>query len=66
VYAVVSGRKGAIISEDIEYGTTFYSPKAKLPIIESFGFDDELMSKTSGIALLQSIFDGFFKIDQDP
>ncbi|EGG07898.1 uncharacterized protein MELLADRAFT_35253, partial [Melampsora larici-populina 98AG31] len=66
VYAVVSRRKGTIISEEIKDGTTFYSIKAKLPIIESFGFNDELMSKTSGIALPQLIFDGFLKIDQDP
>lgn len=66
VYAVVSRRKGTIISEEIKDGTTFYSIKAKLPIIESFGFNDELMSKTSGIALPQLIFDGFLRIDQDP
>ncbi|KAH9819578.1 hypothetical protein DFH28DRAFT_924919 [Melampsora americana] len=66
VYAVVSRRKGTIISEEIKDGTTFYSIKAILPIIESFGFNDELMSKTSGIALPQLIFDGFKKIDQDP
>lgn len=66
VYAVVSRRKGTIVSEEIKDGTTFYTIKAKLPVIESFGFNDELMKKTSGIALPQLIFDGFTAIDQDP
>lgn len=66
VYAVVSRRKGTIVSEEIKDGTSFYTIKAKLPVIESFGFNDELMKKTSGIALPQLIFDGFLAIDQDP
>ncbi|KAH9468798.1 hypothetical protein MJO28_005162 [Puccinia striiformis f. sp. tritici] len=67
VYGVIARRKGIIKSEEIKDGTTFYTIGAKLPIIESFGFNDELMKKTSGIALPQLIFDGFeILFDQDP
>jgi ribosome assembly protein 1 len=67
VYGVIARRKGVIKSEEIKDGTTFYTIGAKLPIIESFGFNDELMKKTSGIALPQLIFDGFeIAFDQDP
>lgn len=67
VYGVIARRKGIIKSEEIKDGTTFYTIGAKLPIIESFGFNDELMKKTSGIALPQLIFDGFQTFfDQDP
>ncbi|MBW0480130.1 hypothetical protein O181_019845 [Austropuccinia psidii MF-1] len=66
VYGVVSRRRGVIKSEEIKDGTTFYTIGAKLPIIESFGFNDELMKKTSGVALPQLVFDGFEMINQDP
>ncbi|PLW18750.1 hypothetical protein PCANC_10914 [Puccinia coronata f. sp. avenae] len=67
VYGVIARRKGVIKSEEIKDGTTFYTIGAKLPIVESFGFNDELMKKTSGIALPQLIFDGFeIAFDQDP
>jgi ribosome assembly protein 1 len=67
VYGVIARRKGVIKSEEIKDGTTFYTIGARLPIIESFGFNDELMKKTSGIALPQLIFDGFeILFDQDP
>ncbi|CAH7666943.1 hypothetical protein PPACK8108_LOCUS1310 [Phakopsora pachyrhizi] len=66
VYGVISRRRGVIKSEEIKDGTTFYSIRARIPIIESFGFNDELMKKTSGIALPQLIFDGFERIEIDP
>ncbi|KAA1084123.1 Cytoplasmic GTPase/eEF2-like protein (ribosomal bioproteinsis) [Puccinia graminis f. sp. tritici] len=67
VYGVIARRKGVIKSEEIKDGTTFYTIGARLPIIESFGFNDELMKKTSGIALPQLIFDGFeILVDLDP
>jgi hypothetical protein len=40
VYGVVARRKGKIISEEMKDGTPFFEIKAKLPVVESFGFSD--------------------------
>lgn len=40
VYAVVSRRKGRIISEEMDDGTSFFNIRALLPVVESFGFAD--------------------------
>lgn len=40
VYAVISKRKGKIVSEDLKDGTSFWQINALLPVIESFGFSD--------------------------
>lgn len=67
VYGVIARRKGTIKSEEIKEGTTFYTIVAQMPMIESFGFNDELMKKTSGVALPQFVFDGFqVAFDLDP
>lgn len=67
VYGVIARRKGTIKSEEIKEGTTFYTIVAQMPMVESFGFNDELMKKTSGIALPQLVFDGFqVAFDLDP
>jgi ribosome assembly protein 1 len=40
VYAVVSRRRGRIVSEDMKEGTPFFTINAAMPVIESFGFAD--------------------------
>lgn len=40
VYGVVSRRSGKIVSEEIKEGTSFFTIRALLPVIESFGFAD--------------------------
>ena len=37
-----------------------------MPVIESFGFADDLRSRTSGLAIPQLLFHGFEIFDQDP
>lgn len=66
VYAVVSRREGTLVPEEIKDGMIFHTIQVKLPFIESFGFNDEVMKKTTGIALPQLIFDGFTSINQEP
>jgi ribosome assembly protein 1 len=48
VYAVVARRRGKIVSEEMKEGTSFFSIRAMLPVVESFGFADG-MSKGFGI-----------------
>ena len=40
VYGVVARRSGKIVSEEMKEGTSFFTIRALLPVIESFGFAD--------------------------
>ncbi|KAI8639766.1 P-loop containing nucleoside triphosphate hydrolase protein [Parasitella parasitica] len=66
VYGVISKRKGKIVSEDLKDGTSFWQINALLPVIESFGFSDEIRKRTSGAASPQLVFSGFEMLDEDP
>ncbi|RHZ72134.1 hypothetical protein Glove_245g13 [Diversispora epigaea] len=66
VYGVISRRRGRIISEEMKEGTPFFQICAFLPVFESFGFADEIRTRTSGAASPQLIFSGFEMLDQDP
>lgn len=66
VYAVVARRRGRIVSEEMKEGTSFFTIRALLPVVESFGFADEIRKRTSGAASPQLIFSGFEMLDQDP
>ncbi|BFZ57759.1 Cytoplasmic GTPase/eEF2-like protein (ribosomal bioproteinsis) [Savitreella phatthalungensis] len=66
VYAVLSKRRGRVLSEEIKEGTPFFSVGATLPVVESFGFGDHLRKQTSGQAQPQLVFKGFELLDQDP
>ncbi|CCG81111.1 putative Ribosome biogenesis protein Ria1 [Taphrina deformans PYCC 5710] len=66
VYGVISKRKGKILSEEMKEGTPFFTIKALLPVVESFGFSDYIRKQTSGAASPQLIFTGFEILDEDP
>ncbi|GAA5871086.1 hypothetical protein JCM16303_001684 [Sporobolomyces ruberrimus] len=66
VYGVVAKRKGRIISEEMKEGTAFFTVSALLPVVESFGFADEIRTRTSGAASPQLVFKGYETLDQDP
>ncbi|KAK6363270.1 Elongation factor-like GTPase 1, variant 2 [Orbilia blumenaviensis] len=67
VYGVITRRRGRIVAEEMKEGTPFYTINALLPVVESFGFADEIRTKTSGAASPQLIFSGFENIlDEDP
>ncbi|RIA97611.1 P-loop containing nucleoside triphosphate hydrolase protein [Glomus cerebriforme] len=66
VYGVISRRRGRITSEELKEGTTFFQIFALLPVVESFGFADEIRKRTSGAASPQLIFSGFEMLDEDP
>ncbi|KAG1470378.1 hypothetical protein G6F56_002721 [Rhizopus delemar] len=66
VYGVISKRKGRILSEDLKDGTHFWQIHALLPVVESFGFPDEIRKRTSGAASPQLVFSGFEMLDEDP
>lgn len=66
VYAVVQQRHGKIISEEMKEGTPFFQIEAHIPVIEAFGFSEDLRKKTSGAAQPQLIFSGYECINLDP
>ena len=66
VYAVVTKRRGRITAEEMREGSPFFTISATLPVIESFGFAEEIRKRTSGAASPQLIFAGYEILDQDP
>lgn len=66
VYGVVQQRGGAIISEEMKEGTPFFTIIARIPVVEAFGFSEDIRKKTSGAASPQLVFDGFDVLDIDP
>ncbi|KAJ1867013.1 Cytoplasmic GTPase/eEF2-like protein (ribosomal biogenesis) [Coemansia sp. RSA 989] len=66
VYGVINRRRGRIISEELQEGTPYFMIKAAIPIVESFGFADEIRKRSSGAAVPLLIFRGFESLDIDP
>ncbi|KAH7910847.1 P-loop containing nucleoside triphosphate hydrolase protein [Hygrophoropsis aurantiaca] len=66
VYGVVARRRGRIVAEEMKEGTAFFTVSALLPVVESFGFADDIRKRTSGAASPQLIFSGYELLDQDP
>ncbi|KAL8930677.1 MAG: hypothetical protein Q9208_000548 [Pyrenodesmia sp. 3 TL-2023] len=66
VYAVITRRRGRIISESMKEGTPFFTILSVLPVAESFGFSEEIRKRTSGAASPQLVFQGFELLDEDP
>eukprot|EP00833_Pecoramyces_ruminatium_P016129 jgi/Orpsp1_1/1190161/evm.model.d7180000077100.1 len=56
IYGVLSKRHARIYEEDLKEGTQFFQIKSLLPVIESFGFADEIRKRTSGAASPQLLF----------
>lgn len=66
VYDVLTRRRGRVLSEAMKEGTPFFSIASVLPVVESFGFADEMRKRTSGAAQPQLVFAGFEILDEDP
>ncbi|KAI0061643.1 EF-G C-terminal domain-like protein [Artomyces pyxidatus] len=82
VYGVVAKRRGRIVAEEMKEGTSFFTVRAMLPVVESFGFADgkkrprhssavlthsvDIRKRTSGAASPQLVFSGYEMLDQDP
>ncbi len=50
MYAVLGRRRGRVTSEDVLEGTPLFLLEAVIPVVESFGFANELLKRTSGSA----------------
>ena len=56
MYAVLGKRNGRIVSEDMREGSSVFNIEAVLPVVESFGFAEEIRKRTSGLASPQLKF----------
>ena len=53
---MIGKRNGRIIGDDRKEGTQVFSIEAVIPVVESFGFADDIRKKTSGLASPQLVF----------
>ena len=56
MYAVLGKRHGRILEEEMKEGSSTFFIIALIPVIESFGFAEEIRKKTSGLASPQLKF----------
>jgi elongation factor 2 len=66
IFGVLNRRRGHVISQEQRPGTPLYSVKAFLPVMESFGFTEDLRSATHGQAFPQCVFDHWQVLPGDP
>eukprot|EP00127_Corallochytrium_limacisporum_P004921 Clim_evm65s191 gene=Clim_evmTU65s191 len=66
VYSVIGRRSGRILSEEMKEGTDSFIIKSVIPVVESFGFAEEIRKRTSGLAAPQLVFKGWEILEQDP
>ncbi|CAG9478655.1 unnamed protein product [Plasmodium vivax] len=66
VYNVLSRRRGHVLKDFPKVGTPLYMVHAYLPAIESFGFETDLRTHTSGQAFCLSMFDHWHIVPGDP
>ncbi|CEI86082.1 Putative ZYRO0D11044p [Rhizopus microsporus] len=66
IYSCLNKRRGQVFSEEQKPGTPIVNVKAYLPINESFGFNADLRSATSGQAFPQAVFDHWQLMSGNP
>ncbi len=50
MYAVLGKRHGRVLGEDMKEGSSIFNIFTVLPVVESFGFAEEIRKRTSGLA----------------
>lgn len=66
IYATLNRRRGTIIAEEPRPGTPLCLVRAYLPVLESFGFNDDLRAQTQGQAFPQCVFDHWQLVPGNP
>ena len=66
IYPVLARRRGHIVHDAPKPGTPFYTVKAYIPIMDSFGFETDIRSYTQGQAYCIQIFDHWSVVPGDP
>lgn len=66
VYGVINRRRGRILHEEMREGTPYFTIQSAIPVVESFGFADDVRKRSSGAAIPLLIYRGFEQLDEDP
>ncbi|OMJ23060.1 Ribosome assembly protein 1 [Smittium culicis] len=66
MYGVIGKLHGKITNEEMREGTPYFFVTATIPVVESFGFADEVRKRTSGSAQPLLVYRGFEMLDTDP
>jgi len=65
IYSCLAQRRGGVMEEVAKFGTPLCMLKGWLPVLESFGFTEELREATSGRAFPQLVFDRWQVLDDE-
>ncbi|KAL4228082.1 Elongation factor-like GTPase 1 [Mactra antiquata] len=66
LFGVIGKRSGRVLHDEMKEGTQIFNIVAVIPVIESFGFCDDIRKKTSGLASPQLVFSHWEIVDVDP
>lgn len=66
IYTLLQRRRGHINLEEPKPGSPHYIIVASIPAIDSFGFETDLRTYTSGMAFSVSLFDQWVLVPGDP
>lgn len=66
IYPVLARRRGHIVQDAPKPGAPFYTVRAYIPVMDSFGFETDLRSYTQGQAFCQQVFDHWSVVPGDP
>lgn len=66
IYPVLARRRGHVVQDAPKPGAPFYTVKAYIPIMDSFGFETDLRCYTQGQAFCQQVFDHWAVVPGDP
>ena len=66
IYNVAARRRGHVASDQPRPGTPLFVVQAYIPAIESFGFETDIRTHTSGQAMVLTIFDHWDLVPGDP
>jgi U5 small nuclear ribonucleoprotein component len=66
IQPALTKRRGHIVQDRPISGSTLYTVKAFVPVLDSFGFETDLRTFTQGQAMVQSVFDHWSVVPGDP
>jgi U5 small nuclear ribonucleoprotein component len=66
IQPVLTRRRGHIVQDRPIPGSTLYSVKGFLPVLDSYGFETDLRMFTQGQAMVYSVFDHWAVVPGDP
>lgn len=66
VYPVLARRRGHIVQDAPKAGAPFYTVRAYLPVMDSFGFETDIRCYTLGQVFCQQVFDHWSVVPGDP